>query len=366
MALSAIVLLIGLGVVNAVPEDGIGQTLWHHHDPVGIYESVSIADDMYAIAGLGYNYLPVAKTQLYALVGNGTSKWEVSSPDSYVAGAQSSDLFSTVTNLNNVSKVHMYSSSSSKAIWSYTIPFPSLLSDEHPVDISRDGSTVVVVVYSIPEDRSYIYWFQNADAPSPTVGSYKSAVGLFPAAVSISGDGGIVAADLDGLVLVYDTNANKLRGEYNFSAVDSDLCMSYDGVYFAYTFQTAAVMQWTGTTYKQVYEATLSNFVGQSCAISDNYVMALSWNRLDYMQNRVDAYQLPPNLSGPTKALWTYLYPQNTGDDQDLPAETAISNEGDVIAIAAWGDNLVAKTISVFLTTNGGQARSLGSGFARA
>jgi WD40 repeat protein len=320
----------GEGGAGGTLRDGI---LWHKFESQPVYTTAGISTpDGSVSAGTWLN--PPKEFEYFELEGDEIPEWVYPGTEFHVAVSRNADVLAALDYdfASQTATVYKWHPESSTPDWSYTINPCGLA--HRGILVSPDGSTIAVLVtmYTDPSTARLFYFDPDSSVP---LGTYDPPGGSFARNFGITEHGEFIAVYAAASIYVFDVDADTERWSASAGASSDVIAISGDGQYLAYGWPGLTFRQWDGASYTLLWTRSVSNFRTQRCAFStDGSTFIIGWNRNDYLQNRIELFDVPADA--PT---WTYLYAAGTGAYQDIPDDIALTADGSYIAVASWGDS---------------------------
>ena len=272
------------------------------------------------------------EAEFITLESDGTPTWIYPGTQFEVAAARNADVLAAVDFDGANITLYKWHAGSDVPDWSYVIKAASLGS-YRPLAISPDGSIIAAwVTMQDVANFSRLYWF-SPDSSTP-LGTFDDSPGTFARNLSLSAHGEYVGLMSGAMVHVIDTSNGSVRYSISAGASNDAMAISGDGSYLAYGWLTLYVRQWNGSTYQFLFSRPGGGDYLRHCLFSpDSSALVTAWNPTTHLQNRIELHELPSSTPA-----WVYEYKYGGGTYQDVVDNMAMTNDGDLIAVASWGD----------------------------
>ncbi len=309
--------------------DGV---LWHKYESQPIYTTSGISiPDRSVSAGTWLN--PPQEFEYFELEGDEFPEWIQSGTRFEVSVSRNADVLAGLdyNSATQTATVYKWHPGSSTPDWSYVINPCGLT--ERSILVSPDGSTIAVLVTMQTNPSTARLYYFDANSPVP-LGTYDPPGGSFARNLGITEHGELVAVYAAASIYVFDTVTDTERWSASAGASSSVIAISGDGQYLAYGWPGLTVREWNGSSYAFLWSRSVGGSYSGRCAFStDGSTLVVGFYRSDYLQNRIELYEMPSNT-----AHWTYLYAAGSGGNQDIPGDIALTADGSYVAVASWGD----------------------------
>ncbi|MGD8719372.1 MAG: T9SS type A sorting domain-containing protein [Candidatus Zixiibacteriota bacterium] len=317
-------------VLYAPPaSDAPPEQLWTHNELINIYLTTAFGDSgQHIFAGTKNG---VCRAQMFSLTGNGAYTWQVegaSGEEVYTAGARDADAFAA-TFTGTPGDVRFFTSASSTPVWTYTPPSGEVA--DGPLAFPADGSFVVTTFNDGSNTKLRVLNATNGAVidEATTTNPYQRAK------IIVSPDGKYIMYRNSSVLHVYAFNGTTLtlRESVNVGASTDCHGLSPDGKYLAYGFSSMSVREWNGSAYAPLFTHVVSGSYARNATFDAEGRLYTSWYRSDYKKPSIVCHTLPS--STPT---WTFDYQVVAGSNQELIVDLAVTEDGDYLAAASWGN----------------------------
>lgn len=310
---------------------GAGNVIWQTNVTDAIYTSTAVVGSTGRLAAGTYLNDP-RKLEVTPLDGAGVPDWEFAGTELRIEAAQHADVIAGIDRVGSGMTVYKWHTGSAVPDWSFPITSSDPASYE-TVAVSDDGSTIAILVTVQGSPiKARLYYFDSGSGTP--LGSYDAPDGTFARNVDISANGQYIAFIALADVYVLNRDTGGIRWSGNMGATSDALALSGDGNTLAYGWTTFTVRQWDGSIYAPAWTTSNALYRVLACDISgDSGTLAVGWYRTDYLQNRIQLFDLPSSVPA-----WTYLYAVGSGGQQDEPAHLALTTDGGYLAVGSWGD----------------------------
>jgi len=313
---------------------GTGSVLWHRNLVDAIYTSAELVGPDSSLAAGSYLNPPM-RTELFATEGPNVPEWFVDGTRFSVSASRNAETVAAVDIVSGSSTVTVikWHADSGTPDWDLAIS-PASAATERSIAVSGDGSTIAALVTSPDSTNARLYAFDQSS--STPLWTFDAPAGAFARTLVISEDGATIAFRSGSWVHVVERATGAERWSQNVLFSSAQLALSGDGDVLAYGTTGLFVRSWNGSSYALLWTEFDGSYRLASCALNANgTVLATGWNRTTFTQNRVRIYELPSSTP-----LWTFETATGDPTYQDLPVDVALTDDGELIAVASFGDSL--------------------------
>jgi hypothetical protein len=126
-----------------------------------------------------------------------------------------------------------------------------------------------------------------------------------------------------------------VRDEIPMGASNSALDISGDGDLVAYGWPSLVLMEWTGSSYQNLWSYSVGGYYLSRIAISnDGSTMVSCWYNSPHNTIKVVVHDTSSSVP-----LWIYDYPTSSGTYQEVCYDIDITDDGAYFIIGSWGDD---------------------------
>lgn len=309
------------------------QILWSRNLATGIFNSVSVADSLYAFTGSGLN--DPREAARYELDGIGEPAYAALGTEWEVATTQSGEYWAAVDrDAQNDNILYFYNSAVDTPLWSLHLG-TGYVGGTRGLQFSRDGSTLGLFFGQLNNQPPWIYGWNVADQDSSPYFGFvvEEGNGISARALALSSDGSVFAATADNYLHIIDRETGVPRDIVNIGASTDGLALSPDGNFALTGFTDVRCWRWNGTNYVMRWQSGMNpRYVSQLLISPDTtYAVACGYPP-QYNRNYIRVYDLTTG-----QVLWNYAYNLDTGSYQDWPIDADISEDGNWFAVGSWG-----------------------------
>jgi len=305
--------------------------VWSHYLTDAIYTTTSNTVNGYVFAGTYLN--PPMEAQLFALGGGGTPEWGYSGTEFYVDAGDA---------VFTLAAVDDYGAGVNVCKWTgpgmgtpdWTANFPGYgVSSYGPFAVSDDGSTIAAVAAPSGADAHLLLF--DADSSTPLIDYVATGLG-FPRYVKINADGRYTAFIALATLVVFDRDSLNVRDQISMGASNSALDISGDGDLIAYGWPTLQVMEWTGSSYQNLwsYNAGGSYYLNRIAISTDGSTIVSCWYTLTHNTVKVVVHNV-----GSSSPLWIYDYALSSGTYHEGTMDIDITDDGSYFIVGSLGDD---------------------------
>ncbi|MGB7054718.1 MAG: T9SS type A sorting domain-containing protein [bacterium] len=305
--------------------------VWSHYLTDAVYTTTSNTVSGYVFAGTYLN--PPMEAQLFAPGGGGTPEWGYSGTKFYAdAGDAAFTLAAVDDNGSGVNVSKWAGPGSGTPDW--TASFPGYGTTSYgPFAVSDDGSTIAAIAAPSGTDAHLLLF--DADSSIPLIDYVAAGLG-FPRYVKINADGRYTAFIALATLVVFDRDLLSVRDQISMGASNSALDISGDGNLVAYGWPSLVLMEWTGSSYQNLwtYSAGGGYYLSRIAISNDGSTMVSCWYNSPHNTIKVMVHD-----TGSFTPLWIYDYPTSSGTYQEVCYDIDITDDGAYFIIGSWGDD---------------------------
>jgi parallel beta-helix repeat protein len=310
---------------SGIPED----IIWLYSDGYSIPESVSLGEAGTKIwVGQNLNY---QRNQLFETEGEGIPLWEYSLPGTdynYVSASEDASVLASLVSKVGECKVYKWTSTSSIPDWEYT--FPTEYWAAIFVTVSKDGSTIAAAGKS---DENVLVAIFDSTSGTP-IWTFTYPDGSMIRGIDISDEGSIILVASQSTIYVLERDTQTVRWIGSTYATDAH-SLSGDGSLIANGCFDFKLYKWNGDTYETLWTYDIpGNWVFGECDVSadNSTVMVGAYNYVTYLEKKILMFD-----TSSSTPLWEYST-SGSGEYQDIVSDVALSNDGSMGIMGAWGD----------------------------
>ncbi len=321
----------GLPYTGAVEHVDDPAVVWSHYLIDAVYNSASNTVDGYVFAGTYLN--PPMEAQLFALGGGGTPEWGYAGTAFFTdAGDGAFTLAAIDEDGSGVSVSKWAGPGNGTPDW--TTNFAGYgVSSYGPFAVSDDGSTIAAIAAPSGADAHLLLF--DAGSSTPLIDYVATGLG-FPRYVKINADGRYTAFIALATLVVFDRDSLAVRDEIPMGASNSALDISGDGSLVAYGWPSLVLMEWTGSSYQNLWSYTAGGgyYLSRIAISNDGSTMVSCWYNGPH--NTIKVVVHDTSSSAP---LWIYDYPTSSGNVQEVCYDIDITDDGAYFIVGSWGDD---------------------------
>lgn len=305
--------------------------VWSHYDSEATYTSTSNTVSGYVFAGTYLN--PPMEAQLFAPGGGGTPEWGYSGTKFYADAGDAVFTLAAVDDYGSGVNVSKWTGPGSGTP-DWTKDFPGYGTTSYgPFAVSDDGSTIAAIAAPSGADAHLLLF--DADSSAPLIDYVATGLG-FPRYVKINADGRYTAFIALATLVVFDRDLLSVRAQISMGASNSALDISGDGNLVAYGWPSLVIMEWTGSSYQNLwsYSAGGGYYLSRIAISNDGSTMVSCWYNSPHNTIKVVVHD-----TGSSTPLWIYDYPTSSGTYQEVCYDIDITDGGAYFIIGSWGDD---------------------------
>ncbi|KPL08346.1 hypothetical protein AMJ86_00920 [bacterium SM23_57] len=304
--------------------------VWSHYVTDAIYTTTCNTIDGYVFAGTWLN--PPMEAQLFALGGGGTPEWGYSGTEFFVDAGDTTFTLAAVDDYGAGVNVCKWTGPGDTTP-DWTANFPGYaVSSYGPFAVSDDGSTIAAIAAPAGGDAHLLLF--DVDDPNPLIDYVATGLG-FPRYVKINADGRYTAFIALATLVVFDRDSLNVRDQISMGASNSALDISGDGNLVAYGWPSLVLMEWTGSSYQNLWSYSAGGYYLSRIAISnDGSTMVSCWYNTPHNTIKVVVHD-----TGSSTPLWIYDYPTSSGTYQEVCHDIDITDDGAYFIIGSFGDD---------------------------
>jgi hypothetical protein len=273
------------------------------------------------------------EAQLFAPGGGGTPEWGYSGTKFYVDAGDTTFILAVVDDDGSGVNVSKWSGPGTGTP-DWTTSFPSYVTSSYgPFAMSDDGSTIAAIAAPSGTDAHLLLF--DADSSVPLIDYVATGLG-FPRYVKINADGQYTAFIALATLVVFNRDALSVRAQISMGASNSALDISGDGNLVAYGWPSLVLMEWTGSSYQNLwsYSAGGGYYLSKIAISNDGSTMVSCWYNMPHNTIKVVVHD-----TGSSTPLWIYDYPTSSGTYQEVCYDIDITDDGAYFIIGSWGDD---------------------------
>jgi hypothetical protein len=306
--------------------------VWSCYLVDAIYNSASNTVDGYVFAGTYLN--PPMEAQLFASDGGGTPVWGYGGTKFYTdAGDNGFTLAALDDDGTGVNIIKWTGPGDGTPDW--VTSFPGYAVTLYgPFVVSDDGSTIAGIAAPAGADAHLLLF--DADSSTPLIDYTATGCG-FPRYVKINQDGRYTAFIALATLIVFDRDSLCVRDQINMGASNSALDISGDGSLIAYGWPYLVLMEWTGSSYENLWTYNPGNdyYLNRIAISNDGSTMVSCWyNTLTHNTIKVAVHD-----TGSSTPLWVYDYPTSSGAWGEGTQDIEITDDGKYFIVGSLGDS---------------------------
>jgi hypothetical protein len=305
--------------------------VWSHYLTDAVYTTTCNTVDGYVFAGTYLN-APM-EAQLFALGGGGTPEWGYSGTEFFVDAGDAAFTLAAIDDYGaGVNVCKWIGPGDTTPDW--TANFPGYgVSSYGPFAVSDDGSTIAAIA-APPGGDAHLLLF-DADSSTPLIDYVATGLG-FPRYVKINADGRYTAFIALATLVVFDRDSLNVRDQISMGASNSALDISGDGDLIAYGWPSLQVMEWTGTSYQNLWSYSVggSYYLNRIAISTDGSTIVSCWYILTHNTIKVVVHD-----TGSSTPLWIYDYPTSSGTYQEGCQDIDITDDGTYFIVGSLGDD---------------------------
>jgi hypothetical protein len=305
--------------------------IWSHYVTDAIYTSTSNTVAGYVFAGTYLN--PPMEAQLFASGGGGTPEWGYSGTEFYVDAGDTVFTLAAVDDDGSGVNVSRWTGPGD-TMPDWTKSFPGYGTTSYgPFAVSDDGSTIAAIAAPSGADAHLLLF--DADSSAPLIDYVATGLG-FPRYVKINADGRYTAFIALATLVVFDRDALSVHDQISMGASNSALDISGDGNLIAYGWPSLVLMEWTGSSYQNLwsYSAGGGYYLSRIAISNDGSTMVSCWYNTPHNTIKVVVHD-----TASSTPLWIYDYPTSSGTYQEVCYDIDITDDGAYFIIGSWGDD---------------------------
>ena len=305
--------------------------VWSHHVTDAIYTSTSNTVGGYVFAGTYLN--PPMEAQLFAPGGGGTPEWGHSGTKFYIDAGDTTFMLAAVDDDGSGVNVSSWTGPGTGTP-DWTTSFPGYVTSSYgPFAVSDDGSTIAAIAAPSGTDAHLLLF--DADSSVPLIDYVATGLG-FPRYVKINADGRYTAFIALATLVVFDRDVLGVRDQISMGASNSALDISGDGNLVAYGWPSLVLMEWTGSSYQNLWSYSVGGgyYLSKIAISSDGSTMISCWYNMPHNTIKVVVHDTASSIP-----LWIYDYPTSSGTYQEVCYDIDITDDGAYFIIGSWGDD---------------------------
>jgi len=304
--------------------------VWSCYLVDAIYNSASNTVDGYVFTGTYLN-APM-EAQLFASDGGGTPVWGYGGTEFFTDAGDNGFTLAAVDDYGTgVNVIKWTGPGDGTPDWVTDFPGYGVTS-YGPFAVSDDGSTIAAVAAPAGTDAHLLLF--DADSSTPLI-DYTAAGCGFPRYVKINADGRYIAFIALATLIVFDRDSLSVRDQIAMGASNSALDISGDGDLVAYGWPTLVLMEWTGSSYENLWSYAPGGYYLNRIAISnDGSTMVSCWYTLSHTTIKVVVHD-----TGSSTPLWIYDYPTSSGAYGEGTQDIDITDDGKYFIVGSLGDS---------------------------
>jgi hypothetical protein len=304
--------------------------VWSCYLVDAIYNSASNTIDGYVFAGTYLN-APM-EAQLFASDGGGTSVWGYGGTEFFTDAGDNAFTLAAVDDYGaGVNIIKWTGPGDGTPDWVANFPGYGVTS-YGPFAVSDDGSTIAAVAAPAGTDAHLLLF--DADSAIPLIDYTATGCG-FPRYVKINEDGQYIAFIALATLIIFDRDSLSVRDQIAMGASNSALDISGDGNLIAYGWPTLVLMEWTGSSYENLWSYAPGGYYLNRIAISnDGSTMVSCWYTLSHTTIKVAVHD-----TSSSTPLWTYDYPTSSGVWGEGTQDIDITDDGKYFIVGSLGDS---------------------------
>lgn len=314
---------------------GLPDIVWTYDDdvhPAPIPESLGLSETVNS-AWVGQD-LNEHALQRFIIDGNGVPTQTipgVTPSELVVAAAQEADLVVYLEEMTSV-VLRGYDSQSNIPLWTFSVPSPYTNINRDSLAVSRDGSVVAVAVRDDgPPEATRVYFLSGVTGALIDSIDYADRV----ASVDLTDDGSSCLVMNQGNARLVDTSNGTDSMVGNTLGSTSPARISGDGdVVVMGGFLELRVLVHNGVVYETAVHHMDNSMAFQAVGVSRDGSTAVVMG-VDFTAGYLETVTLVFDIS--SESLIDQHTTTGTGGLQDVPSDVAISDDGEVIAVASWG-----------------------------
>ena len=329
----------GLYIVEhqGLPYNGVAwpgddpAVVWSHYVTDAIYRTTCNTIDGYVFAGTYLN--PPMEAQLFALGGGGTPEWGYSGTEFFADAGDTAFTLAAVDDYGAGVNVCKWTGPGD-TIPDWTANFPGYaVSSYGPFAVSDDGSTIAAIAAPSGGDAHLLLF--DSGSSTPLIDYVATGLG-FPRYVKINADGRYIAFIALATLVVFDRDSLDVRDQISMGASNSALDISGDGDLIAYGWPSLQVMEWTGSSYQNLwsYNAGGHYYLNRIAISTDGSTIVSCWYTLTHNTIKVVVHD-----TGSATPLWIYDYPISSGTYQEGCQDIDITDDGAYFIVGSLGDD---------------------------
>jgi hypothetical protein len=247
-----------------------------------------------------------------------------------VAAADDDFTMAAVDDLGGTVRIHKWTGpGDGTPDWSVTFPGRYFGGYGPYVAVSRDGSTIAAILTKSDHPELVVF-----DGSSSTPIADKQFEDLdFPRLIRLSSNGRFVAFRAGTAIMICDRDLRRVREQIDLSYSSTPLDISGNGDLIAYGWSSLVVRQWTGQSYRELWDFYDTYMVGSVSISADGSTIVTGWYSPTFRGAKVTVH----STSSP-EPLWTYHFQASTGVYQEMIKSTGISDNGRFFIIGSLGD----------------------------
>ena len=305
--------------------------VWSHNVTDAIYTSTANTVSGYVFAGTYLN--PPMEAQLFAAGGGGTPEWGYAGTKFYVDAGDT--LFNLAAIDDDVSGVNVSKwTGPGTGTPDWTTSFPGYGTTSYgPFVVSDDGSTIAAIASPSGGDAHLLLF--DAGSSTPLIDYVATGLG-FPRYVKINADGQYIAFIALATLVVFDRDALSVRDQISMGASNTALDISGDGSLVAYGWPSLVLMEWSGSSYQNIWSYSVGGgyYLSRIAISNDGSTMVSCWYNSPHNTIKVVVHD-----TGSSTPLWIYDYPTSSGIYQEVCYDIDITDDGAYFIIGSWGDD---------------------------
>jgi len=305
--------------------------VWSHNLTDAIYNSASNTVGGYVFAGTYLN--PPQEAELFAPTGGGTPEWGYGGTEFYAdAGDNSFTLAAVDNDAAGVNIIKWTGPGDSTPDWTKSFPTYSITS-YGPFAVSDDGSTIACIAAPAGTDAHLLLF--DADSSTPLIDYTATGCG-FPRSVKINADGRYTAFIALATLVVFDRDLLSVRDQISMGFSNTPLDISGDGSLIAYGWPSLVIMEWSGSSYQNLWSYSPGGgyYVSRTAISNDGSTIVSCWYNSPHNTIKVVVHD-----TGSSTPLWIYDYPVSSGTYQEVCYDIDITDDGAYFIVGSWGDD---------------------------
>jgi hypothetical protein len=136
--------------------------------------------------------------------------------------------------------------------------------------------------------------------------------------------------------VVFDRDALSVRDQISMGASNTALDISGDGSLVAYGWPSLVLMEWSGSSYQNLWSYSVGGgyYLSRIAISNDGSTMVSCWYNSPHNTIKVVVHG-----TGSSTPLWIYDYPTSSGIYQEVCYDIDITDDGAYFIIGSWGDD---------------------------